>query len=83
MRTTSTTSVIGRRAGDNGHGLHPRPQDGKPVSAPPVPPVEAELQEPPALMRNARRIRGYRVRRKPVSVAQGECIAALEAELLH
>ena len=39
---------IGNRGmGDNGTGYIRDPKTGKPVSAPPAPPVEAELQEPP------------------------------------
>lgn len=72
---------IGNRgAGDNGTGYIRDPKTGKPVSAPPAPPVEAELQEPPV---DEERLAAFEAMAAQEArlVAQGECIAALEAEL--
>lgn len=72
---------IGNRgAGDNGTGYIRDPQTGKPVSAPPAPPVEAEPQEPPV---DEERLAAFEAMAAQEArlVAQGERIAALEAEL--
>ena len=72
---------IGNRgAGNNGTGYIRDPKTGKPVSAPPAPPVEAELQEPPV---DEERLAAFEVMAAQEArlVAQGERIAALEAEL--
>ena len=72
---------IGNRGvGDNGTGYIRDPKTGKPVSAPPAPPVEAELQEPPV---DEERLAAFEAMAAQEArlVAQGERIAALEAEL--
>lgn len=72
---------IGNRgAGDNGTGYIRDPKTGKPVSAPPAPPVEAEPQESPI---DEERLAAFEAMAAQEArlVAQGECIAALEAEL--
>ena len=72
---------IGNRGvGDNGTGYIRDPKTGKPVSAPPPPPVEAELQEPPV---DEERLAAFEAMAAQEArlVAQGERIAALEAEL--
>ena len=74
------TYIGNRGAGDNGTGYIRDQQTGKPVSAPPVPPVEAELQEPPV---DEERLAAFEAMAAQEArlVAQGERIAALEAEL--
>ena len=72
---------IGNRgAGDNGTGYIRDPKTGLPVSAPPAPPVEAELQEPPV---DEERLAAFEAMAAQEArlVAQGERIAALEAGL--
>ena len=72
---------IGNRgAGDNGTGYIRDPKTGKPVSAPPAPPVESEPQEPPV---DEERLAAFEAMAAQEGrlVAQGERIAALEAEL--
>ena len=72
---------IGNRgAGDNGTGYIRDPKTGKPVSAPPAPPVESEPQEPPV---DEERLAAFEAMAAQEArlVAQGERIAALEAEL--
>ena len=72
---------IGNRgAGDNGTGYIRDPKTGKPVSAHPAPPVEAEPQEPPV---DEERLAAFEAMAAQEArlVAQGERIAALEAEL--
>ena len=72
---------IGNRgAGDNGTGYIRDPKTGKPVSAPPAPPVEAELQEPPV---DEERLAAFEAMAAQEArlVAQGERIAAMKAEL--
>jgi hypothetical protein len=72
---------IGNRGmGDNGTGYIRDPKTGKPVSAPPAPPVEAEPQEPPV---DEERLAAFEAMAAQEArlVAQGELIAALEAEL--
>ena len=72
---------IGNRGmGDNGTGYIRDPETGKPVSAPPAPPVEAEPQEPPV---DEERLAAFEAMAEQEArlVAQGERIAALEAEL--
>lgn len=72
---------IGNRGmGDNGTGYIRDPKTGKPVSAPPTPPVESEPQEPPV---DEERLAAFEAMAEQEArlVAQGERIAALEAEL--
>ena len=72
---------IGNRgAGDNGTGYIRDPKTGKPVSAPPAPPVEAEPQEPPV---DEERLAAFEAMAAQEArlVAHGERIAALEAAL--
>lgn len=72
---------IGNRgAGDNGTGYIRDPKTGKPVSAPPAPPVEAELQEPPV---DEERLVAFEAMAEQEArlIAQGERLAALEAAL--
>lgn len=72
---------IGNRGvGDNGTGYIRDPKTGKPVSAPPAPPVEAELQEPPV---DEERLAAFEAMAAQEArlVAQGERITAMEAEL--
>ena len=72
---------IGNRGmGDNGTGYIRNPKTGRPVSAPPTPPVEAELQEPPV---DEERLAAFEAMAAQEArlVAQGERIAALEAAL--
>ena len=72
---------IGNRgAGDNGTGYIRDPKTGKPVSAPPAPPVQSEPQEPPV---DEERLAAFEAMAAQEArlVAQGERIAALEAEL--
>ena len=66
--------------GDNGTGYIRDQQTGKPVSAPPAPPVETESQEPPV---DKERLAAFEAMAAQEArlVAQGERIAALEAEL--
>lgn len=66
--------------GENGTGYVRDPETGKPVSAPPAPPVEAEPQEPPV---DEERLAAFEAMAAQEArlVAQGERIAALEAEL--
>ena len=72
--------VGNRGMGDNGTGYIRDPKTGKPVSAPPAPPVEAELQEPPV---DEERLAAFEAMAAQEArlVAQGERIAAVEAEL--
>ena len=72
--------VGNRGTGDNGTGYIRDPKTGKPVSAPPAPPVEAELQEPPV---DEERLAAFEAMAAQEArlVAQGERIAALEAAL--
>ena len=69
-----------RGMGDNGTGYIRNPETGKPVSAPPAPPVEAELQEPPV---DEERLAAFEAMAAQEArlVAQGERIAVVEAEL--
>ena len=72
---------IGNRgAGDNGTGYIRDPKTGKPVSAPPAPPVEEETQEPPV---DTERLAVYEAMaaQEERLAAQAERIAALEATL--
>ena len=72
---------IGNRgAGDNSTGYVRDPKTGNPVSAPPAPPVESEPQEPPV---DEERLAAFEAMAEQEArlVAQGERIAALEAEL--
>lgn len=72
--------VGNRGAGDNGTGYIRDPKTGKPVSAPPAPPVEAEPQEPPI---DEERLAAFEAMAAQEArlVAHGEHIAALEAAL--
>ena len=72
---------IGNRGmGDNGTGYIRDPKTGKPVSAPPAPPVEVEPQEPPV---DEERLAAFEAMAAQEArlVEQGARIAALEAEL--
>ena len=72
---------IGNRgAGDHGTGYIRDQQTGKPVSAPPAPPVKEEPQEPPV---DEERLAAFEAMAAQEArlVAQGERIAALEAAL--
>ena len=72
---------IGNRgAGDNGTGYIRDPKTGKPVSAHPTPPVEAEPQEPPV---DEERLAAFEAMAAQEArlVAQGERLTALEAKL--
>ena len=72
---------IGNRgAGDNGTGYVRDPKTGKPVSAHPAPPVEAEPQEPPV---DEERLAAFEAMAAQEArlVAQGERLTALEAKL--
>ena len=72
---------IGNRgAGDNGTGYIRDTETGKPVSAPPAPPVEVEPQEPPV---DEERLAAFEAMAAQEArlVAHGERIAALEAAL--
>ena len=66
--------------GDNGTGYIRDPKTGKPVSAPPAPPIEAEPQEPPV---DEERLAAFEAMAAQEArlVAQGERIAAIEAKL--
>ena len=66
--------------GDNGTGYIRDKETGKPVSAPPAPPVEAEPQEPPI---DEERLAAFEAMAAQEArlVAHGEHIAALEAAL--
>ena len=72
--------IGGMGGGDNGTGYIRDPKTGKPVSAPPAPPVEAEPQEPPV---DEERLAAFEAMAAQEArlVAQGERIAALEAAL--
>ena len=72
--------VGNRGMGDNGAGYIRDPETGKPVSAPPAPPVETELQEPPV---DEERLAAFEAMAAQEArlVAQGERLTALEAEL--
>ena len=72
---------IGNRgAGDNGTGYIRDPETGKPVSAPPIPAVEPKSSEP---VIDEERLAAFEAMAAQEArlVAQGERIAALEAEL--
>ena len=72
---------IGNRGvGDNGTGYIRDPKTGKPVSAPPAPHVEPESATPPV---DEERLAAFEAMAAQEArlVAQGERIAALEAEL--
>ena len=72
--------VGNREAGQNGTGYIRDPKTGKPVSAPPAPPVETEPQEPPV---DEERLAAFEAMAAQEArlVAQGERLTALEAEL--
>ena len=72
--------IGGMGGGDNGTGYIRDPKTGKPVSAPPAPPVEAEPQEPPV---DEERLAAFEAMAAQEArlVAQGERLTALEAEL--
>ena len=72
---------IGNRGmGDNGTGYIRDPKTGKPVSAPPAPPVEVEPQEPPV---DEERLAAFEAMAAQEArlVAYGDRIAELEAAL--
>ena len=72
--------VGNRGAGPNGTGYIRDPKTGKPVSAPPAPPVETEPQEP---LVDEERLAAFEAMAAQEArlVAQGERLTALEAEL--
>lgn len=72
--------VGNRGMGDNGTGYIRDQKTGKPVSAPPAPPVEAELQEPPV---DEERLDAFEAMAAQEArlVEQEARIAALEAAL--
>ena len=69
-----------RGAGDNGTGYIRDAKTGKPVSAPPAPPVEEEPQEPPVDTERLVVYEAMAVQEERLA-AQAERIAALEAAL--
>ena len=72
---------IGNRgAGDNGTGYIRDPKTGKPVSAPPAPPVEAEPQEPPV---DEERLAAFEAMAEQEArlITYSERLAAVEAAL--
>lgn len=72
---------IGNRGmGDNGTGYIRDPKTGKPVSAPPAPPVKSEPQEPPV---DEERLAAFEAMAAQEArlIAQGERLAAVEAAL--
>lgn len=72
---------IGNRGvGDNGTGYIRDTKTGKPVSAPPAPPVEEEPQEPPADLERLAVYEAMAAQEERLA-AQAERIAALEAAL--
>ena len=72
---------IGNRgAGDNGTGYIRDIKTGKPVSAPPAPPVEEEPQEPPVDLERLAVYEAMAAQEERLA-AQAERIAALEAAL--
>lgn len=72
---------IGNRGmGDNGTGYIRDQKTGKPVSAPPAPPVEAEPQEPPVDEERLAAFEAMAAQEARLAL-QGERIAAIEAEL--
>lgn len=72
---------IGNRgAGDNGTGYIRDQKTGKPVSAPPAPPVEEAPQEPPADFERLAVYEAMAAQEERLA-AQAERIAALEAAL--
>ena len=72
--------VGNRGMGDNGTGYIRDPKTGKPVSAPPAPPIEKPLAEIPA---DEERLAAFEAMAAQEArlIAQGERIAALEAAL--
>ena len=66
--------------GDNGTGYIRDPKTGKPVSAPPAPPVEEAPQEPPADLERLAVYEAMAAQEERLA-AQGERITALEAAL--
>lgn len=72
--------VGNRGAGDNSAGYIRDPKTGKPVSAPPAPHVEPESATPPV---DEERLAAFEAMAAQEArlVAQGERIAAMEAEL--
>lgn len=72
---------IGNRgAGDNGTGYIRDIKTGKPVSAPPAPPVEKAPQEPPADLERLAVYEAMAAQEERIA-AQAERITALEAAL--
>lgn len=69
-----------RGTGDNGTGYIRDTKTGKPVSAPPAPPVEEEPQEPPADLERLAVYEAMAAQEERLA-AQAERIAALEAAL--
>ena len=72
---------IGNRGmGDNGTGYIRDPKTGKPVSAPPAPPVKSEPQEPPV---DEERLAAFEAMAEQEArlIVYGERLAALETAL--
>lgn len=72
--------VGNRGAGENGTGYIRDPKTGKPVSAPPAPPVETEPQEPPVDEERLAAFEAMAAQEERLAL-QGERIAELEAKL--
>jgi hypothetical protein len=72
--------VGNRGAGQNGTGYIRDPKTGKPVSAPPAPPVETEPQEPPVDEERLAAFEAMAAQEARLAL-QGERLTALEAEL--
>ena len=72
--------VGNRGAGHDGAGYIRDPKTGKPVSAPPAPPVETEPQEPPV---DEERLAAFEAMAEQEArlIVYGERLAALEAAL--
>lgn len=72
---------IGNRGqGDNGTGYIRDPKTGKPISAPPAPPVKSEPQEPPV---DEERLAAFEAMAEQEArlIVYGERLAALETAL--
>lgn len=72
--------VGNRGMGDNGTGFIRDPKTGKPVSAPPAPPVKSEPQEPPV---DEERLAAFEAMAEQEArlIVYGERLAALETAL--
>ena len=74
------TYIGNRGMGDNGTGYIRDPKTGKPVSAPPAPPVKSEPQEPPV---DEERLAAFEAMAEQEArlIVYGERLAALETAL--